>query len=282
MKLNREIAILRSLLRLTQTELAKELDVSFETVNRWENGKHEAEEENAEKVYAYAFRKGIRLNEIYEQFFKEEEKEGTRILFHGSKGEITFPLDLEHSRKNNDFGPGFYMGESLKQAAAYIANSSSHRVYVFQVRLRSLRAVSFRVDREWMLAIAYFRGWIPEYAEKPILRDIIAKVEESDIVIAPIADNRMFDIISEFVRGEITDAQCEHALAATNLGMQIVARTEKALDAIEFVNLCYLSKPEKEATLTERLKMHALSQDKGKAARIEYRGKGRYIDELFL
>jgi len=35
------IKLLRSKMLLTQTELASKLDVSFASVNRWENGEHE-------------------------------------------------------------------------------------------------------------------------------------------------------------------------------------------------------------------------------------------------
>lgn len=96
----------------------------------------------------------------------------------------------------------------------------------------------------------------------------------------PVADNRMFDIISEFVRGEITDLQCEHALAATNLGMQYVARTSKAVNKITMIKSCYLCSAEKESYINERLNLNLVCQNKVKVARIEYRGKGQYIDEL--
>ena len=101
-----------------------------------------------------------------------------------------------------------------------------------------------------------------------------------DIIIAPIADNRMFDIISEFVRGEITDLQCEHALAATNLGFQYVLKSENALKNISLIKPLYVCSREKEKLVNLRLEMSDLSQDKVRVARIEYRGKGQYIDEL--
>lgn len=46
----------------------------------------------------------------------------------------------------------------------------------------------------------------------PRARELLVRLESADYVIAPIAGNRMFQIIDEFAAGEITDAQCEHAL----------------------------------------------------------------------
>ena len=68
-----------------------------------------------------------------------------------------------------------------------------------------------------------------------------------DVIIAPIADNRMFDIINEFVENEITDEQCRHALAATNLGYQYVLKTVKAVDSISYLQEMYVCNKEKES-----------------------------------
>ena len=38
----------------------------------------------------------------------------------------------------------------------------------------------------------------------------------------------MFQIINSFIDGEITDEQCKHCLAATNLGYQYVFVTPKS------------------------------------------------------
>lgn len=278
----KELIIIRELLGITQEELAKKIGVSFETINRWEKDKNEIEIKNTNKLYNFAFEKKIYINSIYELLFLEEfQKDNNKVLFHGSKSnEINFPLDLSYSKSNNDFGVGFYLGENYRQAATYIANGNSVSVYAFNLNLNGLRIKKFNVDKEWMIAIAYYRGWLKEYLNHPYVDKIISSVNEHDIIIAPIADNRMFDIISEFVRGEITDLQCEHALAATNLGFQYVLKSENALKNISLIKPLYVCSREKEKLVNLRLEMSDLSQDKVRVARIEYRGKGQYIDEL--
>lgn len=280
MDTSKEIKLIRSLLDLTQEDLAKEIGVSFETINRWEMGKAEIEAYNKEKLYAYAYRRKVYLNKIYEQLFKEDESEEEKVLFHGSKKDFSFPVDLLHSKANNDFGRAFYLGENLNQASTYVANSPSPKVYAFKLNLSSLKRKRFDVSKEWMLSIAYYRGWLIDYRGHPTLKTIVSAVEEADIIIAPIADNRMFDLISEFVRGEITDLQATHALSATNLGMQYALRSLVAIKNLSFLDSLHISSLERESLVNERLEMNALGQDKVKVARINYRGKGRYIDEL--
>lgn len=72
MNISKELLVIRELLNLTQEELAKKLDVSFETINRWELEKHDVEIRNVEKIYSFAYSKGIYLNSIYELLLMEE------------------------------------------------------------------------------------------------------------------------------------------------------------------------------------------------------------------
>lgn len=282
MNMSRELTIIRELLDLTQDKLAEKLNVSFKTIDRWESKKNDVEINDIEKIYNFSYSNGISLNSIFEQLLIEQYNSmSTKVLFHGCKlNEIQFPIDLLHSKKTNDFGKGFYLGENFKQAASYISNSNYSNVYIFTFDISKLNVYNFNVSKEWMLAISHYRGGISKYSNNSYLKSIIENVENSDVIIAPIADNRMFDIISEFTRGEITDLQCQHALAATNLGYQYVLKSQKALDKLSLLRISYVSKLEKETLLNERLDMNNLSENKIKVARIEYRGKGYYIDEV--
>ena len=282
MNVSKELLVIRELLNLTQEELARKLDVSFETINRWEKEKHDVEKRNIEKIYSFAYSKGIYLNSIYEQLLLEEYgNDQIKVLFHGGKFDnISFPIDLNHSKATNDFGKGFYLGENFKQAATYISNNNNSNVYVFSLDLKELSIYKFDVTTEWMIAIAYYRGGINNYSSSIYLKSIIKRIEKHDIIIAPIADNKMFNIIAEFARGEITDLQCKHELAATNLGFQYVLRTEKAIEKLKLLRVSYISNPEKKELIQARLEANNISQDKVKVARIEYRGKGKYIDEV--
>lgn len=281
MHINKELKVIRELLSLTQKELSSAIEVSLDTISRWENEKTKIEDKNIELVYNFALEKGINFNKIYEQiFFEDCERRKEKLLFHGAKEVLKLPIDLKYSKSNNDFGIGFYLGENFEQASTYIANSKSKYVYAFALKLNNLKIEKFNVNTEWMLAIAYFRGWIYEYRQNSIINNIINKVLNADVIIAPIADNRMFDLISEFIDGVITNEQCEHALASTNLGSQYVIKTKKGLENLKFIKQCYLTNKEKEEYKNKRLENNNINLGKVKVARIEYRGKGQYIDEL--
>lgn len=130
------------------------------------------------------------------------------------------------------------------------------------------------------MTIAYYRGTLDEYKKHTIIKKLIDESRNCDYIIAPIVDNRMFQIINSFISGEITDEQCRHCLAATNLGMQYIFISEKAVNQAKLVERCYISANEKEYYKNIKSADAKLGDDKVKLAKIQYRGKGRYIDEI--
>lgn len=282
MDVSKEIKVITETLKLTETELAKKLGVSYETVNNWKNNRKSIDISNLEKLYSYAYDKGIKFNNIYEQFYKEDYRSNNEIvLFHGAKKQFSMPINFkENSKETNDFGIGFYLGESFEQAANYISFLDASYVYCFKLDLRKLKVYKFDVNNEWMIAIAYFRGWIDDYKNFYYVQSILNKINDCDVIIAPIADNRMFDIIAEFVEGNITDEQCKHSLAATNLGFQYVLKTAKAIDNISFIREMFVCKKEKERCINNRISLTDNGIHKVKIAKIEYKGKGKYLGEI--
>lgn len=53
------LKLLREKELITQTELAKKLGVSFATINRWENGRHEPTITGKRKIRDYCKKHGI-------------------------------------------------------------------------------------------------------------------------------------------------------------------------------------------------------------------------------
>ncbi len=279
-KVNEDIEIIKELLDLNEGELADEIGVSRMTLSRWKKDESQISANNLNAIYNYAFEKGIRLNKIKEQLFREECGENGIILFHGAKSILEGPLSVERAKPNNDFGKGFYCGESLEQSAMFVANYPESSIYILEFDPMNLNKVKLNVDREWMLMIAYFRNKLHEYSNHPIIQETMEKVYGADYIIAPIADNRMFEIIDSFIDGEITDIQCQYCLSATNLGNQYVFRTQKALDQVQIVRHCYLAQKEKKFYILSRQSESKINNDKVKVEKKKYRGEGKYIEEL--
>lgn len=281
-RVHEDLEVILELLGMTIQEFATELQVSYSTVARWKEPGERISPANLEKIYDYAFKKRIRLNKIKEQLFREECPEDHVLLFHGAKTEISGEISAKKSRQNNDFGQGFYCGESLEQSAMFVSNFNQSSLYMLDFDKTGLKELRLGVEQDWMLMIAFFRGKLTEYAAHPMIQKILNRLDGVDYVVAPIADNRMFQIIDSFIDGEITDIQCQHCLSATNLGNQYVFRTQQAVNNVQILRRCYLAAAEKEAYVSVRSEEAKVANDKVKIARRQYRGQGQYIEDILL
>ena len=277
-----DLKAIREIAELTQTEFAELLGVEQKTISRNEMGKNEPASKLLEQVYSFAFEKNIKLNKLKEMLWLDNLQRSHKLLFHGAKASIEGELDIHRGRKNNDFGQGFYAGESYEQAITFVSGYEKSSVYFLDFDNHNLRCKPYEVDQDWMMTIAYYRGMLETHESHPIVKRLIEESRECDYIIAPIADNKMFQIINSFIEGEITDEQCKHCLAATHLGLQYVFISEQAINQVKVVERCYISDKEKEYYKNIRTEDTKLGDDKVKLARIKYRGKGRYIDEILI
>lgn len=275
-----DLKAIREILEMTQSELSAKLGVEQVTVSRNELGKTSPTPNFMEQVYRFAFEKNIKINRLKEMLWAENLAKDHKLLFHGAKSVINGPLSINKSRANNDFGRGFYTGESYGQAISFISGFDKSCVYFLDFDKNDLIGKKYEVNQEWMMTIAYYRGALDDYKNHPIITQLVEQSRKCDYIIAPIADNRMFQIINSFIFGEITDEQCKHCLAATNLGYQYVFVNEKSIKHLKLIERCYISANEKEYYKNVRSSEVKLGDDKVKLARIQYRGQGRYIDEI--
>ena len=280
-RIGEDVQLAQELLGLDIRRLATGFGIGSATLSRWVRDGVVDGARVLEKYYASAYDAGIRYNQIKSQLYRDDCPHGCKVLFHGSKSGLSGVVDPSRSRANNDMGNGFYCGETLEQAAMFVANYPDSSVYMVELDDRGLRRETFGVDLDWMLTVALCRGRLKCYEHHKRLNELGNRLACSDVVIAPIADNRMYEIINDFCEGEITDVQCMHALSATDLGMQYVIKTERAAKALTILEQCYLCEPEKASYLERSREFATVGLDKVKAARRKYRGLGHYIEVIF-
>ena len=276
-KIKDDIELVKELLNISDNELVENLHIDNNSLflNDTISLNH------CNIFYDYAYKKGLHINAIKSMFYIESYP-NSKILFHGSKKGIVDKISLSFGIKNNDFGIGFYCGETYQQPISLVSHYDNSSLYILEFKTEGLKQLKFDVDTSWMLSIAYFRGTLDKYTDHPIIKKIIKKVNNADYIIAPIADNRMFKIIDTFINGEITDEQCKHCLAATNLGYQYVLVSNKAIEQVKILEHCFICDLEKNDYLRKKEEDLLVSDEKVKSARIKYRGVGQYIDELLL
>ena len=238
--------------------------------------------DDIESVYEYALSNNININDIKWQQYKDFDSDEVMFLSHGSRNNLKGDrIKLVDSPNSNDFGNGFYCGTSLKQAGMFVADEPESSIYVISFEPEGLTHCKLRVGLDWMIAVAYYRELIDKYKNHERVKYVVDRIENSDYVIAPIADNRIFEPIDLFVEGELTDLQCLHALTATYLGVQFVFKKQKAIDCLDVVDHFYLCQTEKDLYSISNSVESNTSLNKAILAKKQYRGKGQYIKDIF-
>ena len=228
-----------------------------------------------EKIYAYAYDKNYRINSVKEELIKEKYQD---VLFHGSKDGLSC-ITVNGSRDNCDFGNGFYMGETYQQALSFVCENENSSVYSFRYSLDALKIKRFECNLEWMLAICHYRGSIKKFDDNVTIKNIIRDVDSADVVIAPIADNKMFYIMAQFTDGEINADVALHSLSASKLGLQYIFKSDKAIDKLVPIEKYYISKPEREDCRKILIERGFEIDTKLRLAKREFKA-GLYIEEI--
>ena len=275
---------IREHLNMSQTELADLLNVSFATVNRWENGRavpnklaqtklYEICKENAVSVY------DIILEKIANAADSILLSKGRVLLYHGSKSGIEGKIEPK-SRSQCDFGKGFYMGTDPSQALTLICDYDKSKYYIVSVDTADLNTIEVPADIEWAMLVAYHRGRMEKIKGTSLYEKYRKMSENKDIVIGSIANDRMFYVIDNFFIGNITDAALVGSLSALQLGKQYVAVTQKGCDAVRV-------EAEIELSYLERLFIQEVAEaNRAKGVSLansicrNYRREGLFFDEI--
>ena len=275
---------IRDYLNMSQTEIAELLNVTFATVNRWENGRavpnklaqttlYEICKDNSVPVY------DITLNRIAKAANNIVLPNNRIILYHGSKSGIEGKIEPK-SRSHCDFGKGFYMGTDPSQALTLICDYDKSKFYIMSVDLSDLDMIEVPADIEWAMLVAYHRGRMEKIKGTTLYEKYRKMADDKDLVIGSIANDRMFYVIDNFFIGNVTDAALVGSLSALQLGKQYVAVTQKGCDAVRIEAEVEISHLErlfmKEVAEANRAKGVSLANDICKS----YRREGLFFDEI--
>ena len=270
--------------RLNQQEFAKKLEVSFATVNRWENTKTVPNKLAQTKLYAFCKENNIPVAEMTLQRIHHEAaslnvKDDRIILFHGSKSGIRRKI-APISREKCDFGAGFYMGTEPMQPLTLICDFKKSRFYIVSIKLNGLAKLEIPADLEWAMIIAYNRGKMESIKGTDVYEKYRHICENKDILIGSIANDRMFFVLDNFFQGNITNLALIKSLSALQPGRQYVAVTQQGCDAVRIekeIPISYLERRFLQDISEEnRTKGISMANDICR----NYRREGLFFDEI--
>ena len=275
---------IRTYLNMSQTEFAEQLNVTFQTVNRWENGRALPNKLAQSKMFDLCKERQVPVYDITLKRIAEESeaiklKADRVLLYHGSKSGIEGPIEPK-SRKQCDFGKGFYMGTDPGQTLTLICHYEKSKFYIVSVSTDNLAHIEVPADIDWAMLVAYHRGKMEKINSTPFYNKYRDMTANKDLIIGNIANDRMFFVIDNFFVGNVTDMALINSLSALQLGKQYVVISQKGCDAVRIeaeVELSYLERLFiKEIAEENRARGISLANDICK----NYRREGMYFDEI--
>lgn len=275
---------IRAYLNMSQTEFAKQLNVTFQTVNRWENGRALPNKLAQSKMFDLCKEKQLPVYDMILKKITDKSKamklDSNRVLlYHASKSGIEGTIEPK-SRKQCDFGKGFYMGTDPGQTLTLICDYEKSKFYIVSVSTENLALIEVPADIDWAMLVAYHRGKMEKIDGTPFYNKYRDMTQDKDLIIGNIANDRMFFVIDNFFVGNVTDMALVNSLSALQLGKQYVVISQKGCDAVRIeaeVELSYLERLFiKEIAEENRARGISLANDICK----NYRREGMYFDEI--
>ncbi len=269
----------RSQVQMSQEEFASAIGTTSITVNRWENGRSMPNIMAQNGLFRFCKEKGIELADFIIDRLKITPSVGKQIVYHGSRDGIVGKI-APVSRDKCDFGSGFYTGTELFQPLTMICDETNPTLYTLELNPADVKVLHVKMGLEWALLIACFRGYMDSVKGSPLYEKYAHMTDGYDIVVGLIANDRMYQTLTDFFNRIVTDTVMIKSLSALKLGTQYVAITQKGCDAFKIIKEQTLKPLElmalRDKSMRNRKNGIALAEE----MRNKYRRDGKFFDEI--
>ena len=154
-------------------------------------------------------------------------------VYHGSTVEVKKP-DVTYGRFDIDFGQGFYVTQNKEMAYKWAARKNSSVVSEYNLNTDELRSITLKADKQWLDFVAANRGYSKTKYD----------VSQLDLIIGPVADDNLYGTMENYFDGSIDAETTVKILNVMDYSEQIVLKTQKAQECIEFVKAIELTPEE--------------------------------------
>ena len=105
-------------------------------------------------------------------------------------------------------------------------------------------------------------------------------VNNYDVIIGPIADDRMNTCFKRFIENALTDEGLEACLKSVNYGKQYVLKTPFACSKVDIISSYEMTEEEKHSIQTHNYNLQLDGDKVVRNAVIAYRNQGLYLDQI--
>lgn len=173
------------------------------------------------------------------------------LIYHGSSTIVQKP-EFGKGNPFNDYGLGFYCTENIELAKEWACSSDNDgyaNQYIFNMEgLSVLYLTSGEYNiLNWLYVLLENRQFkigseLAKQAKKYIFDNFAIDYKKYDVIVGYRADDSYFSFANAFLNNTISISQLEKAMILGKLGEQIVMISQKAFDALQFVDSASVEK----------------------------------------
>ncbi len=210
------------------------------------------------------------------------------ILYHGSEKIVSKPV-YGKGKVYNDYGLGFYCTQNLELAKEWACPTLNDGfANCYQLETDGLKILDLQSEKfctlHWLAILIANRRFD---MDTPIMRqgvyylktNFLPDISEFDLIRGYRADDSYFSFAQAFLSNQISYAQLQKAMKLGKLGEQIVLKSKKSFDLIEFKNY----------EISEGQKYYSLRLNRMEKAKADYKKSledsdisGLFIRDLIL
>ena len=145
------------------------------------------------------------------------------LVYHGSVEAVSAPYVI-HSRRQVDFGPGFYVTPIYEQAAKWAAK--------YKLRGRTAVVSSYELDENALSALPTlnFEGYTESWLDFVLQNRSGSTDDRCAVIIGGVANDKVFNTVELFLEGLIDKGEALKRLRYEKPNLQICFRTQEAID----------------------------------------------------
>lgn len=168
-----------------------------------------------------------------------------KLLYHGSEQIIEKP-QFSKGAITNDYGRGFYCTENIELAKEWAcAKNTNGFANQYELNMTGMSVLNLTSSNyhilNWLAILAdnrtyWERSSISEQAKIYLQENFLIEIENYDIIIGYRADDSYFSFAQDFVANTISLQQLDKAMHLGKLGEQVVLKSQKAFEQIQFID----------------------------------------------
>lgn len=276
MDIARIVKSIRERFGWSQMRLAAELDVSFATVNRWENARNTPTAKAIELLKRVCLQNGVEFSD----FLGNTVMDGDTAMRLYCVDDENRSLKKRNPEQGYNSAIGFSMSTHKEYAMATAAKGAKEAYFAVSADLQGLRMLYFDHEWDFLLYEAAIKGLLDADRYPALYQKYKDYAKGCDLVVGFEENGILTEALERFIAEEITDVSLLKLASALALPRRYIAISAQCRRAIAVQEERKLTLAARVTALTEIEQAMEAQKALSRDVLRRHRRDGLYIDEM--